>query len=159
MPILYSCSKSSDQQEFEDRAFSTPENITEMTVTGEPVPGRTDPDDWRIAPMFRGFVEIQTPAHPNPVSINSSLQIDVNIIGIESVQGLAVFVFKDRRENLVGPIFLEDPSTISPGLISIILDPSQFSRTSNLQEALGLHRILIFDQRDNLISYGDVRVE
>ncbi|MDX1673140.1 MAG: hypothetical protein R3211_12445 [Balneolaceae bacterium] len=156
--VATGCAESDQQNEFEQQAFSVPEGITEMTVNGTAVPGAGDPDDWRISPMFAGFIEVSTPAFPNPVNLNSPLTINLDIKGIESISGLAVFVFRDP-DRLVGPIYTNDQTSLSPGLETITLQPIDFSRTGNPTEVVGLNRILIFDGRENLITYGDVEVQ
>lgn len=155
--LVFSCTKSSDQRRFEEQGFSTPENITEMTADGNPVENRTDPDDWRIGPMFQGLIDITTPAYPNPVSLNAPLEIDIDVKGIESIKGLVVFVFSNP-DNIEGPIFMTNESELSPGIITVRLDPAQFSQVGSGGQASNLYRILIFDRQENLISYGDVQV-
>ena len=152
------CSKSDEQKKFEEHAFATPEQITEMPSDPRQGVISEDPDDWRISPMYQGLIDVSIPAYPNPVSVNSLLQIELYIRGIESIPGLDIFVFQ-TPDRLVGPVDTYDQSSLNPGTLSVRLDPSGFSNTGTLQGAIGLHRILIFDGRENLITYGDVRVE
>ncbi len=156
--LLLGCSKSDDQKKFEQQAYSIPENYTAMNANGRPAgSGQTDPDDWRISPAYQGLIEVSTPAYPNPVSLNSSLRIDIDILGFESVPGLEVYTLR-QVNNLFGPIVQLDQSELSPGLRVLVMDPSSFSGASSSQNATGLNRIIIFDGRDNVITYGDVRV-
>lgn len=152
--LLISCSKSNDQRKFENQAFSFPENIAEYNANGQPVENRDDPDDWRIGPDFSGLIKIQTPAHPNPVNLNSSITIDIDVAGFEAINGLEVYVFRDPA-NLIGPVFVSDQSPLPPGVTTVIMDPSQFAQSSSGSQ---LYRILIYDNRENLISYGDIQV-
>ncbi|MDZ7715655.1 MAG: hypothetical protein U5J95_05520 [Balneolaceae bacterium] len=152
--LLISCSKSNDQRKFEKQALSFPENITEYNANGQPIENRDDPDDWRIGPDFSGLIKIQTPAHPNPVNLNSSITIDIDVAGFEAINGLEIYVFRDPA-NLIGPIFISDQSPLPPGVTTVILDPSQFAQSGSGSQ---LYRILIYDNRENLISYGDLQV-
>lgn len=152
--IFSSCSKTSDQRKFENQAFSFPENITEYNANGQPVENANDPDDWRIGPDFQGLVSIQTPAHPNPVNFNSSVTIDINVAGFEAINGYVIYVFRDP-DNLIGPIAESQQSPLPPGVTTIILNPSQFAQQGS---GIQIYRILIYDGRDNLISYGDIEV-
>lgn len=153
------CSQSDAQREFEREAQAPPENITEMTPGGQPVEnGATDPEDWRSSPMYRGLVDIETPAYPNPVNLNTPLRIEINNKGIETLSGIEVYVFQfDITTDIAGPLYTAEQSSIFPGIITIQLDPNQFARRSTGNT--GIFRILIYDGRQNLISYGDVRVQ
>ncbi len=157
--VLAGCSKTDDQKKFEDKAFSLPSNYTAMTANGQPASSnQTDPDDWRISPMYQGLVEISTPAYPNPVALNNTLRLEIDIVGIESVPGLQIYVFQEAQ-NLFGPIDQLDQSQLSPGIRVFILEPSSFAGASTGQGVSGFNRLVIFDGRDNVISYGDVLVE
>lgn len=152
---ISSCTQSDAQREFEDLAFQPPENITEMTDGGRMVSNASDPDDWRSSPMYRGLVEVATPAYPNPVNVNTQLIIEVENKGFETLSGLEVYVFKESFRNQVGPLFSMDGSTIQTGLITISLSPAQFGDGT---QASGLYRIIIYDGRQNVFTYGDVEV-
>lgn len=155
--VLIACSKSDAQRDFERDAQSVPQNITEMDIDGQPADnGRTDPDDWRISPMYAGLVEIDTPAFPNPVNIGTPLRILFDNKGIDTINGLEVYVFQNDYSDLRGPFFTLGQSEIYQGLITIQLDPAQFAF-----QGVGntnIYRILIYDGREDLISYGDVEV-
>lgn len=160
--LLYGCSKSDDQRKFENAAFKTPSGITEMAANGRVTDnGNEDPDDWQIGPMFQGLIELSSPAigaYPNPVNLNTSLRIDLDIKGIESISGLQVYVFSSP-ERLTGPIYQNTQSSLPPGVMTITLDPAQFSSSGAGSQASGIYRILIYDNRQNLITYGDVQVQ
>ncbi|MGF1669634.1 MAG: hypothetical protein ACFCU6_04230 [Balneolaceae bacterium] len=149
--FISGCGNSDDQRKFEQQAFQQPSGITETDNQGNII--SNDPDDWRIAPIFQGLVEV-SPAFPNPVSINGQLRIELDIKFLDSVNGIEVAVlFQDRS---VGTLF-DDPSIqIPPGLQVIDINPLELGRFES--EVIGLHRILILDIRRNIISYGDVRV-
>ena len=58
------CQDNSSQEEFERRAFSTPENFTKTDANGNIL--INDPDDWEIGPLFQGLVEINAVPYANP---------------------------------------------------------------------------------------------
>lgn len=155
--ILLGCSKSDDQKEFENQAYSQPDNITEMP--SNPAQGviSEDPDDWRISPMYQGLIEVSTPAYPNPVSLNSDLRLEINFKYLDSVPGFEINVLQNANSRW--PIIEYDQSELSLGVRTFVLDPSSFSGTSSSQNAAGLNRLIIFDGQDNVITYGDVRVK
>lgn len=154
--LIVSCSKSGDQRQFEQEAFTVPQNITATDAHGAPIPDRNDPDDWRIGPMFGGLVAVGTPAWPNPVPVNTTFRIELDIRGIESVSGLEVWAFAEP-DRLMGPVFMEDEHSLAGGLYTITLSSNQFHNpTTALTD---LYRILIYDGNENLITYGDVQVE
>lgn len=154
------CSKSQDQIEFEQQAFRTPDNFTETTPNGEVV--RRDEEDWRIGPMFQGFVEIQVPPFPNPTH-GEPVQIEILITGVGTVQGLQAvgfYDFFDERSRRV--LYYHDRSPLDFGLVVFNINPAEFDIRNNYSEARrtndGLHRLFIFDHRNNLITYGDIKL-
>lgn len=156
--VSWGCSKSDDQVEFEREARSLPENITERNGNGEIVDNAEDSDDWRIGPMFQGLVEVETSAYPNPVNVNARVRIDLYLTGVDAVRGLEVVVFQEP-DFLIGPVYVENGSSLSPGDLTINLNPTEFAPDNNPERAVGLNRILIYDGNENLITYGDVEVE
>lgn len=155
--LLAACSKSDDQRNFEDAAFTAPQGITEMSANGTPVPDKEDPDDWRIAPMYRGLIDVETPAYPNPVALNSSFRIDLYITGLETISALEVYAF-ELPGKLYVPIYIRE-NLSSTTLVTINLNAAAVANSSAGSRASGLYRILIYDGRQNLISYGDVRIQ
>jgi len=152
--LLIGCGKSDDQKEFEEQAYSTPAGITETTANAQQDPISVDPDDWQISPMYRGFVQFETLPYPNPVVRNNATRFDLNVTGIESVPGLFIFIYDSASDRLIQEIYRE-PDSLPTGNKSITLDTSTFP----LNMANGLYRIILFDGRDNVISYGDIEVE
>jgi len=155
--VLSSCSQNDDQREFEQQAFQLPENITETSESGEII--SEDPDDWRTAPFFQGLVFVNPP-FPNPVLTSNQLQINVEITGIEAVSGLSVIVLIEGGINgEFRPIYTDTQSPMPPGLTTININPVQLGRFNTVESARGLHRLILVDGRENVISYGDVLVE
>ncbi len=150
--ILIACGSNDAQREFEQEAFRQPAGITETNDRGEIL--NEDTDDWRISPFFQALVEV-TPAFPNPVSTTGQLQIEVSVLGIESVNGLEVAeLFEDGSINT---LFTDATNPLPAGIQVVPVNPNELGRFE--AETRGLHRILIFDLRRNIISYGDVRVQ
>ncbi|HEX6981948.1 MAG TPA: hypothetical protein VF181_04235 [Balneolaceae bacterium] len=155
--LLAGCSKSDDQRRFEDQALVAPQRITEMTANGRAIADKEDPDDWRISPMYRGLIDIETPAYPNPVALNSNLRIDLYITGLETISTLDVYAF-ELPGRIYGPVdILENLSSTT--LVTINLNAAIVANSSAGSQASGIYRILIYDGRQNLISYGDVRLQ
>ncbi len=157
LPVfLVSCSGSDDQREFERQALSPASGFTETDASGA-LTGNVDPDDWRISPFFQGLVEIQ-PAFPNPVQTTENVTIEITVTGVEAVRGLNIMVWFEGGHV---PSVYQDPSNpLQPGLIVARFSALELSRFGNGGDgARGLKRVLIFDGNDNLISYGDIKVE
>lgn len=151
---LSACSRDSDQEEFERQAFSTPENITRTSATGEIL--QNDPDDWRIAPMFQGFVEIIQPPYPNPSS-GQRFTFEILITGLESIFGLEIYTRNAFGRPVM--IFSDTRRPMPPGITDINIEPTWLSVDGTYSGSLGLHRIFIYDGNGNLISYGDLEVQ
>lgn len=151
------CSNYDDaQEEFERQAFQQPRNFTQTNANGQVI--SEDPDDWRISPMFQGLVRVLTPAFPNPTQ-NDQVFIELDI-GIDEVRGIEVLTIQNAfGQNLFRELFADRRSPLPPGLLTITIDPVNLSPTNSYADAIGLHRVFIFDARRNLISYGDIMVE
>ncbi len=106
--------------------------------------------------MFAGYVDITVPAYPNPTR-GERIKIDILISGLESVNRLQVYT----RTSVGTPLFLYGNmnAPIQVGLTQITLEAASFSELQSYQNAIGLHRVFIYDQRGNLITYGDVRID
>ncbi|WP_069130900.1 hypothetical protein [Rhodohalobacter halophilus] len=150
--LLTSCNRANDQRDFEREAFSLPEGITETDGHGEIL--NSDPDDWRIAPFFQGMVEVD-PAYPNPVQSTGQISIDVIVTGVESVSGLIAYTY--YGDNNIRNVYNDQRRPLPPGLTSIPLSALDIARFR--EDPQGTYRIIILDANENIITYGDVRVE
>ena len=149
---------SDDQRKFEDEAFSTPEGYTATDRNGNIIDGEEDPDDWRIAPLFSGFVEVNIPAYPNPVTPgidNVTLEILVDME--EAINGLRIYGYNenDNRVSLIAPV----NQTLEAKFYEFTFNPDQLSYTGSIDNIPGLHRIYITDGNNDLITYGDIMIE
>ncbi len=152
--ITAGCGQNQDQRDFESEAFRTADGFTETSDTGEIL--SEDPDDWRIAPFFQGLVEVR-PAYPNPVQTTDQLKIDVEVTGIEAVSGLQLFVY--YFDDSIKPVYSDQRSPLPPGLSVISVNPIELGRFNTVESARGLHRVVLTDGNENIITYGDIKVE
>ena len=150
---LMSCTRNDAQRDFEKEAYSFPDNFTETTNQGEVQ--NVDDDDWRTSPLFQGLIEI-VPPYPNPVSTNQLVQFEVEVTGVQSVNGLEVLV---RMEDNSFRTLYTDFETLQPGLTTFQINPIEFAEFGNPEGARGLNRIYIFNANQQMISYGDIMVE
>lgn len=155
--VCIACSQSDAQREFEREAFRTPQNITEMTQDGDPVTGgMTDPDDWRIGPDFRGLLDVETAAYPNPAQFNGNFFIELDLGFANTVSGLLVFAFQDPTRP---PALLQDLDEASLATFTTLtLTPSSFANSGGVGGS-PVYRIIITDRNENVITYGDIEVE
>lgn len=155
--LFFSCGQDDEQREFEQKAFQLPEGITETEANGTII--SEDPDDWRTSPFFQGLVYINPP-FPNPITIGNQLNIEVEVSGIDAVSGLTVAVlFEVGAGAQFRPLYTVNQNPLPPGLTSISINPVELGRFNTIESARGIHRLIIYDNRENIISYGDVRVE
>lgn len=157
--LLTGCSKSNDQRDFEKQARSEPQNITETDGQGNVI--NADPDDWRIGPTYSGLVSIGTPdnqpPYPNPLPFNQDLTINIYIRSIETLKRIEVYSF-ERPSQVNGPLSVLQNFT-TPTLETITLSGETISGSSGGSQASELYRLLIYDGQQNLITYGDIRIE
>lgn len=157
--LMTGCSKSDDQREFENQALSEPQGITETDLNGNVI--STDPDDWRISPMYQGLITIGTPdnqpPHPNPLSFNQELTINIYIRSLETLSRLEVYAFELPSEANSPTIAVREDIS-SPTLETITLSGQLISGSSGGSQASGLYRIIIYDGQQNVVTYGDIQI-
>ncbi|TYP94844.1 hypothetical protein LX73_0133 [Fodinibius salinus] len=156
--LLMGCSKSNDQRDFENRALTTPDKITKTDSNGEIV-GQTDPDDWRVGPMYNRLIsissELSDPPHPNPLPYNSTLNLQIEFNVSDPVNVIVIRKFRLPTDTQFPLLRQLDQSELID-FNSIALEGSNIAENTTKE---GLYRILIYDGKQNLISYGDVRIE
>ena len=156
------CSRSQDQVAFEREAFRQPSGFTETRADGEIV--SRDERDWQIGPMFQGYVEVFTPAFPNPTR-GERVRLELDISGLGVVEGLVAIGFYDMFDARTRRVLNDEYAwnRLDPGLYVIDINPAEFDRTNSYSSARqtnnGLHRLFIYDNRNNLITYGDIKLE
>ncbi|MEL7835038.1 hypothetical protein [Fodinibius sp. Rm-B-1B1-1] len=159
--LLTGCSKSDDQREFENGAFATPSGITETNSSGDMI-GNVDQSDWKISPMYSGLIEIDSeltsPPHPNPLPYNSTLTIQIYFRSQDPVDELIVRKFRLPSDDRYPQIGYRDQSDLNSSMNTIPIDGNQIAENSS-DDARTLYRILIYDGKQNLISYGDIEIQ
>lgn len=151
--VFSGCTQSDDQRRFEDEAFTPPDGIAEMTPDGEII--SEDPDDWRISPMYEALVDVD-PVYPNPVPFNSYVYLNIIINSQDAVDRIDIWTFKFPDQTRSTGVILDQSMLIfGSNLVSI---PSN-SIAGGTGSGSGIYRILVLDGRENVITYGDVRVE
>lgn len=148
------CSQSDAQREFEDEAFTFPDKITERGADGRPPEnGMVDPNDWRIGPHYRGLIEVD-PAYPNPVNIDGTLFIQIDFRFSNPISGLNVFVFQDPGQKR----FILNLDRNSLSAVEVLnIPPSLFATSVGVGNS-PLYRIIVTNENEDIITYGDVEV-
>ena len=148
--ILSGCNQNSDQREFEQQAFSEPSGFTETDQNGVVI-GSPDPDDWRIAPFFQGDIELISPPHPNPVLSNNDLIINIQVNFLDRISGIFIRVYR-------APRFYEIDARpqIPTGTTTFTIRADIIAGDNTNPQ--GLYRIIIQDENENVITYGDVKI-
>lgn len=148
--ILTGCSQNSDQRDFEKQAFSEPAGITVTNERGDVI--SQDPDDWRIAPFFQGDIELITPPFPNPVQTNDRLTINIQVNFLDRISGIYIRVFR------FGNFYeIDGRPQVSTGITTFILDPKIIA--GGIPNPQGLYRLIIQDENENVITYGDIEIQ
>lgn len=154
------CSQSEAQRDFEDEAFQQPSGIVEMNSNGEQVEGgEEDASDWQTAPDFSGLIRVETPAFPNPVPYNAHFEIQLNVIGIDAVEGLYVYAFQQPNQLTASNTLRAIEGTISSRLETFRISPQEFAPSSGVGNFGNVWRIIILDDRQTVITYGDIIIE
>ena len=152
--VLLSCSSSSQQREFERDALQDPFGITRTNAQGQ-VENR-DEDDWRISPLFQAIVEVNPP-FPNPATVGERVTFEISVTGVQAIEGIVVF---ERLNNgNLAELFSTVDTQTSTTFIVFELNPLQLQDFGGGNGPRGLHRILIYDFNNQLISYGDIEIE
>lgn len=154
MLLMPGCSQNNAQREFEREAFSLPQGITETDDRGTIIDENRDDNDWRVAPFFSGTVSV-SPIYPNPVRTNERLIIEIFITGVDAVSGLLVFSNFDFNTSRF--LYSDSRRPLPPGLVSISLNPLDVTRFR--ENPQGVFRIIVTDAQENVITYGDVKIE
>jgi len=152
-----SCSSNKGQNEFEKESLRTPNGYTHTDTQGKVVNNETDPDDWRIAPMYQGYVYVQSPAYPNPVKASPSVKIELMITGVQAVNGL--YLYRRSVDGSYKLLTSQPQSPLPAGLAVLQFNSSQLSDNGTYSGAVGLHRVFVYDENFNIITYGDIKVE
>lgn len=108
--------------------------------------------------MFTRLVTVN-PIYPNPTRGND-LRLQIYVERTEALFGLEIVRVDPRGFPLrYIPLYRNNASPLPPGLLNVNI-PFQvmFPQYPSLDER-GLHRIILFDNRQNVVSYGDIMLE
>ncbi|NGP88567.1 hypothetical protein [Fodinibius halophilus] len=159
--LLLNCSKSDDQRDFESEAFTTPDGITHTNTSGKVV-GNVDNDDWNISPMYRGLLQVKSNItdypHPNPLGYNEDLTLQVKSNVSDAVEGMKIYKFRFPKNANSFLIKELNDTDLGSAITTITIDGALIAENSSA-DARTTYRILIYDNKENLISYGDIRIE
>ncbi len=151
---LTGCTQSEEQRDFEREAFRTPESYTETDDQGRII--NRDEDDWRISPLYQALVEVRPP-FPNPVALGNVITFEITVTGVQSLDGIQVYELRDDGALL--ELFNTVDITGQASFIVFELNPQQFQSFGGNTGPRGLHRIIIYDFNNQIITYGDIQVD
>lgn len=153
--LLSGCGGVDEQQQFEQRANRPPEGFTETTEGGKVV--NRDPDDWSTAPIYQGVIEFD-PAYPNPVdSPGDRVTLLFHVIFEDIQGGLLLRAFDNSSPPRFIP--LDEVPDAQQGFWQFDFNPTVLSTTGDLSSIKGLHRLYVFDSQNNLVTYGDLKID
>lgn len=156
------CSKSDAQRKFENEALTTPKGITKTDANGNISDTTTDPDDWRISPMYKGLISIglpgdNQPPYPNPVNYNSSFTVQLSFNTTDPVNAIDIRSFRYPSDNQFLQIqYIQQDELSTFNTFTIQAKNVAIGQGSS---ASGLYRLLIYDGNQNLITYGDIKIQ
>ncbi len=148
--VISGCNQNSDQRDFERQAFSEPSGITETDQNGRVI--NNDPDDWRIAPFFQGDIELISPPFPNPVQTNDRLTINIQVNFLDRISGIYIRVFRFNSFYQI-----DDRPQVSTGITTFTIDPNVIAGGNPNPQ--GRYRLIIQDENENVITYGDIEIQ
>lgn len=151
LATLPGCDTNGEQDGFLIESGLPPQGITRTTETGEVL--GADPDDWRVAPAFRGAVEVE-PAVPNPVSRDGLVSITIRDTFDDAIVG-GVFVNGRLGNDPNQPIRLATDDSAGPVYV-LFFSPNQLRVTAG--DDAQLFRVRVFTEDFRLVTYGDIEV-
>lgn len=149
--MLTSCQQDSAQQQFEAEAYGPAEGYTETDLQQNVL--SQDKQDWRVSPYYEGLIRV-LPLFPNPISYGGTAYLEMTLNGapVQSYVELGYLNFNNRwiplQQETVGSEF---------ELVTFVIDSRNFGSSAEL--ARGLHRLLLYDGNQRLITYGDIFIQ
>jgi hypothetical protein len=154
--LVAGCTSNDAQDEFEREAYRDAQGITETDFNGDVI-GEPDPDDWRISPLYIGLAEVVSPAFPNPVQHGTTSRIEVELKGIPYTTRLELGFFDNRfAQRRWQEIDIYEDAT-EYNIASLSINTILFG--SNASEARGTYRLILLDDNQRVITYGDITIE
>lgn len=154
--FVISCSSNSNQTNFERESLRTPSGYTQTSQNGKVDSSMVDPDDWRIAPMFQGYIYVLHPAYPNPVK-SANVTLEMQVTGIQAINGL--FLYKRNVNGQYQLLTSQPQAPLQTGVYPLQFNSVALSDNGTYSGAIGLHRVFLYDDNNHLITYGDIKVE
>ncbi|WP_138429139.1 hypothetical protein [Fodinibius saliphilus] len=159
--ILINCSKSDDQRKFEDKALATPDGITHTNTSGKVV-GSVDDRDWNISPMYGGLLQIKSNItdypHPNPLGYNQNLTLQIKSNASDVIDGIKIYKFRFPGNSNYPLIKELSNNDLSSAVTTVSIDGALIAENSS-SDARTTYRLMIYDNNENLISYGDIQID
>ncbi len=140
------CTTEKRQEAFYEEANQPPAGITETDINGQVQ--KTDPDDWRSAPIYGPFVRVD-PAFPNPIAAGF---ITVPVLVRQSNVVRLGLVLRAAGPNGRFVTLSSLPRAAEPGAYV-------FHFSAGLIGRRGLVRLYVFDGTNEIVSYGDVMLQ
>lgn len=153
--VLVGCNSAIDDQiRFEQQSLAEPEGITRTDFSARIL--SADENDWRIGPLFVGFVNVFNPPFPNPIG-NQNIRFELDVISFDAVDGLIIVTQDETGFNRT--LFTFPSAPLPTGIITVQFPARLLDNTGIFTNARGIHRIWAYDRRGRLITYGDILVE
>ncbi|MEL0010887.1 MAG: hypothetical protein VW868_04935, partial [Bacteroidota bacterium] len=108
---------------------------------------------WRVSPFYEGLLQV-LPLFPNPINYGGTAYIEITLNGapIQSYLELGYLNFNQRWVPLQQEIVNSEFE-----LVTFVIDTRNFG--SNAELARGLHRLLLYDGNQRLITFGDLLIQ
>ena len=148
---LPACDTNEEQNSFFVEAEQRPNAYTATSETGAVL--ELDADDWRVAPAFRGAVEV-TPAFPNPVTRGGLVSLTIQDTFDDAIVG-GIFVSGRPGNNPGQTLRLAEDNSAGPVYV-LDFNPNRLRLTTG--DDAQLFRVRVFTQDFRLITYGDILV-
>lgn len=149
--LLTTCQQDSAQQQYEAEAYGPVEGYTQTDLQQNVL--SQDKKDWQVSPYYEGLIRI-LPLFPNPISYGGTAYLEMTLNGapIQSYVELGYLNFNNQWIPL-------QQETVSSEfeLVTFVIDSRNFGSSAEL--ARGLHRLLLYDGNQRLITYGDIFIK
>ena len=149
--LLTSCQQDSAQQQYEAEAYGPIEGYTQTDLQQNVL--SQDKKDLQVSTYYQGLIRI-LPLFPNHISYGGTAYLEMTLNGapIQSYVELGYLNFNNQWIPL-------QQETVSSEfeLVTFVIDSRNFGSSAEL--ARGLHRLLLYDGNQRLITYGDIFIK
>ena len=149
--IFGSCQQDSAQRQYEAEAYGVVEGYTQTDLQQNIL--SQDKQDWRVSPYYEGLIRV-LPLFPNPISYGGTAYLEMTLNGapVQSYVELGYLNYNNRW------VHLQQQTVRSEfELVTFVIDSRNFG--SSAEVARGLHRLLLYDGNQRLITYGDIFIQ